>query len=120
MEGQFYEHLLTLLKSGEISKIVLQPHMELIPAFEKKGVKYRKMVYTPDFLVYRPDGTHEYIEIKGFAKADALLRRKFFNYKYPDDLSWIIGTKQVKGKFTVWEDYDEHKKAVRLRKKAKK
>lgn len=109
-----------LKAAGKITDIILQPHMELIPKFEKNGVKYRNMVYTPDFLVYYPDGSHVYIEVKGFSTIDAGLRRKLFNYKYPDDLQWVTGTVVRKHKFTVWRDYDEVQKERRERKKAKK
>ena len=119
MEAQYYEHLLELKEAGEITEIILQPHMELIPKFEKNGVKYRNMVYTPDFLVYKPDGTHEYIEVKGFSDVSALLRRKSFDYKYPDNLIWITGTHSVNKRFTEWRDYDEVQRERRERKKAK-
>lgn len=116
MEGMYYEHLLELLKSGEIIKIDLQPHMELIPAFERRGKKYRKMIYTPDFLVVRSDGSKVYIEIKGFAKTDALMRRKLFLYKYDEELIWITGTHKVNKKWTKWEDYDSVVKQRKLKK----
>lgn len=117
MEGQYFEYLLQLQSQGLITRIILQPHMEIIPAFIKYGRKHRKAVYTPDFLVYYHDGSHKYIEIKGFSKPDADLRRKMFDSKYDDELVWITGTAIVNGRYTQWLDYDEARKIKRERKK---
>ena len=120
MEGQYYEHLLELKEAGEITEIVLQPHMELVPKYEKYGNKYRHIVYTPDFYVEYANGTHEYIELKGYSTTDAMLRRRLFDYFYPkDDLRWITGIHQVHHRFTEWRDYDEVQRERKERKKAK-
>lgn len=118
MEKQYYEVLLEKQRLGEITEIILQPHMQIIDAFEKYGRKHRKAQYTPDFLVYYKDGSHAYIEIKGFSKPDADLRRKLFDSRYPlDNLVWIGGDACVKGQYTRWLDYDVLKKERAARKK---
>ena len=120
MELSQYEHLLEQQKQGIIKEIILQPSMEIIPAYTKYGRKIRKAIYTPDFLVYYTDGSHKYIEVKGFSKPDADLRRKLWDSKYPDELIWITGIKCVKGVYTEWVNYDDLKKIRRERRKAKK
>ena len=119
MEKQAYEHLLEQQKQGIIKEIILQPSMEIIPAYTKYGRKIRKAIYTPDFLVYYADGSHKYIEVKGFSKPDADLRRKLWDSKYPDELIWITGIKCVKGVYTEWVNYDDLKKIRRERRKAR-
>ena len=119
MELQYYEHLLELQKQGYISSIELQPHMVIIRAFEKYGKKHRKAVYTPDFLVHYADGTHAYIEVKGFSKPDADLRRKLFDSLYPDELIWVTGVERKNKRYTRWVNYDDLKVERRKRKKAK-
>jgi len=117
MELQYFELLNKLKEDGKITEIILQPHMQIIKPFEKYGKKIRKAQYTPDFLVYYPDGTHRYIEVKGFSKPDADLRRKLFDSQYPDNLMWVTGIKCVKRVYTQWVLYDDLKK---IRKEAKK
>jgi hypothetical protein len=120
MEAQYYEYLLEQQKIGNVTKIELQPHIEIIPAYEKYGRKIRKSIYSPDFLVFYSDGSHKYIEIKGVSKPDANLRRKLFDHQRADDLLWITGDKIVKGRYTEWKDYDDLRKERRERKKLKK
>ena len=117
MELQYYEELLKLQAIGEITQIILQPHVQIIAAFEKYGKKHRKAQYTPDFLCYYRDGSHKYIEVKGMSKPDADLRRKLFDSQYPDELLWVTGIKCVKGKYTEWVLYDDLKRIRRERKK---
>lgn len=120
MEAQYYEHLLERQKNGEITQIILQPKFEIIKAYTKYGRKIRKAEYTPDFLVYYPDGSHEYIEIKGLSDPAADLRRKLFDSIYPDNLKWITGINMVNKRYTGWLDYDEVRKLRREKRKAKK
>lgn len=119
MECQYYKVLLSLQAKGEITEIILQPHMQIIAAFEKYGKKHRKAQYTPDFLCYYKDGSHKYIEVKGFSKPDADLRRKLFDSQYPDELIWVTGVDCVKGVYTRWVFYDDLKKERSERRKAK-
>ena len=46
MELSQYEHLLEQQKQGLIKEIILQPSMEIIPAYTKYGRKIRKAIYT--------------------------------------------------------------------------
>ena len=119
MECCYFKELLKQKEQGLIKEIILQPSMEIIPAYTKYGRKIRKAIYTPDFLVFYEDGSHKYIEVKGFSKPDADLRRKLWDSKYPDELVWITGIKCVKGVYTEWVNYDDLKKIRRERRKAR-
>lgn len=120
MELQYFELLSSQKDKGEITEIILQPHMQIIAAYEKYGKKIRKAQYTPDFLVHYKDGSHKYIEVKGFSKPDADLRRKLFDSQYPDELIWVTGIKCFKGKYQEWVAYDDLKKIRKDAKKLKK
>jgi len=113
-EADYYLVLKELVKQGEIKNFSLQPKYELIPKFEKNGVKYRSMTYTPDFLVEHNDNQIEAVDVKGFGTQQGDMRRKLFDYLYPDiKLTWLSYSKKWGG----WVEYDELK---RLRKNNKK
>lgn len=76
-------------------------------------------MYTPDFMCYYRDGTHKYIEVKGFCKPDAALRRKLFDSKYPDELIWVTGIDCKKGKYQRFVPYDDLKKIRREKRRNK-
>ena len=116
LEEDYYLLLSERLQDGEISSFVIQPKYELIPKFEKLGIKYRATTYTPDFLINHIDGTKECIDVKGFGTLASDLRRKLFNYKYPEiKLTWISHCKKYGG----WLEYDELAKLRRENKKVK-
>ncbi len=65
-EDRYYDHhVLPRLLTGEIAACETQIEYELSPAFEYQGKKYRKHVYTPDFVLSYADGTKEIVEVKG-------------------------------------------------------
>jgi len=116
LEMKYYEHLKELKAKELIINFELQPRYELIPKFESKGKKYRRIEYVGDFLIYRIDGSCSVIDIKGMATETAKLKRKLFEYKHRDDgleLNWIVWSGGQ------WLDYDEVIKARAKRKKAK-
>ena len=119
MELQYYEYLMKLQESGEISRIELQPSMVIIKAYQKYGRTIRKAVYTSDFLVFYPDESHKYIEVKGMSDPAADLRRKLWDSQYPDELIWVTGVDCRNGKYTRWVEYDLLKKERRVRRKEK-
>jgi len=115
-EGMFYKYLLDLKAKSKIINFELQPKYELIHSFKYFGKIRRAITYTPDFLIYNLDGTEELIDIKGFSTQQGEMRRKLFEYKYPDiKLKWIARNK--KWGLDGWIDYDLLKKK---RKEAKK
>jgi hypothetical protein len=83
-EAEYYLAYKDMLERGEITWLELQPRFELIPAFTNHdGKKVRPCHYTADFKLTYPDGRQKIIEVKGFRTRDYVLRRKIFEYKYP-------------------------------------
>lgn len=117
-EAQYYMKLKKDMEKGEIINIELQPRFELQPKFSKYGKNYKAITYTPDFAVTYKCGKVEYIDIKGMSTQQGDMRRKMFDYKYPElTLKWI--SKSIKFGINGWIDYDELKKIRRDNKKVK-
>lgn len=117
-ESEFYLHLKELKESGEITDFMLQPKYELQPAFEKRGVKFRAIMYVADFLVYHTDGSEQVIDIKGMETADFKLKKKMFEYKFPQKLSLICKAPKYMAP-RQWVELDELKEIRKKRKKEK-
>lgn len=83
-EAEYYCKLKILKKAGEIKDFGLQPRFELQPAFEKNGVKYHPITYVADFVIVNNDGTTDVVDVKGYETQVFKIKRKLFEYKYPD------------------------------------
>lgn len=117
-ESYYYQYLLKLKAEGKIINFELQPKYELQPAFQKNGKKYRPIYYVADFLVYHNDGSEEVIDIKGMAVPVALLKRKEFDYHYPElKLTWLV--RNLKYGIDGWIEYDALKSIRSKNKKVK-
>ena len=101
-EADYYSDLIVRQDLGYITDLDVQPEFEIMKPFQLRKRKIRGMKYTPDF--YYKEGDQEHIvEVKGFARADYLMRRKLFLYMYGDN--YIFHEVKRKGKvFTdsVW------------------
>ncbi|MCW6075502.1 DUF1064 domain-containing protein [Clostridium sporogenes] len=118
-EGKYYEYLKKLKAQDKILNFELQPKYELQPGFKKNGKTYRAITYAPDFLIYHLDGTEELIDVKGMSTQQGELRKKIFDYKYPElKLTWL--SRSLKYSSTGWIEYDELKKIRRENKKCQK
>jgi len=92
-EMRYYEYLKDLKAKEKILNFELQPKYILLEAFKYMGKKRQAMTYTPDYLVYYLDGTEELIDVKGFSTQMGLMRRKLFEYFYPNiKLTWIASS----------------------------
>lgn len=115
-EGKYYEYLKKLKSQGKILNFELQPKYELQPSFKKMGKQYRAITYAPDFLIYHIDGSEELIDIKGMSTQQGEMRRKMFEFKYPElKLTWIA--RSLKYGKDGWIDYDKLNKIRRENKK---
>jgi hypothetical protein len=105
-EGLYYEHLKELERAKVISYFVCHPKYELQPKFEKNGVKYRQISYIADFEVTYPDGKIEVVDVKPTFLLEAFkLKRKLFEYKYPQlEIKCVTYTKKY-----GWETHKENK-----------
>ncbi|EPY6430842.1 DUF1064 domain-containing protein [Clostridium sporogenes] len=118
-EGRYYLYLKELKAKDKILNFERQPKYELQPSFKKYGKTHRAITYAPDFLIYHLDGSEELIDVKGTETQQGNMRRKMFDYKYPDSkLTWISRSLQYSS--TGWIEYDELKKIRRENKKCKK
>lgn len=118
LELRYYRDvLLPLVESGEVVEYELQRPYELQPKFVHDGRTVQAIKYVADFYVKYRDGHEEVIDIKGFADATALLKRKLFWYKFPELNYYWLSYSGVDG---GWIEYEDLKKARAERRKAKK
>lgn len=83
-EARRYQELKLLQKAGEISELELQPKFTLQPTFRKNGKTHRSITYKADFR-YKDKGGNVVIEdFKGFETKDFIIKKKLFEYQYPD------------------------------------
>lgn len=87
------------------------------PKFRKNGKAYQEINYIADFKIYNKDGSVEIIDIKGFETTDFRLKKKMFEYKYPE-LTLVCLT-YVK-KYGGWIETDKLKKIRKENKKKNK
>lgn len=83
-EAEYYCQLKLLKRAGEIKGFGLQPRYELQPKFRKNGKKYRPITYIADFVISNNDGTTEIVDVKGVETQVFKIKKKMFEYKYPD------------------------------------
>lgn len=86
-EADYYCQLKLLKRAGEIRDFGLQPRYELQPTFKKDGTTHRSITYVADFVVVNNDGTTDVIDVKAAKnfKTDVYkIKKKLFEYKYPD------------------------------------
>lgn len=118
LELRYYRDvLLPLVESGDVVEYELQKPYELQPKFVHDGRTVQAIKYVADFYIKYADGREEVVDIKGFADATALLKRKLFWYTFPElNYYWLCFSLTDGG----WIRYEELKKARAARKKAKK
>lgn len=116
LEMKYYRDVLCpKVANGEIVKYELQKPYELQPKFKYEGKTVRAITYVADFFVVYKDGHEEVIDTKGCPDSVAILKKKMFNFKYPNvNYKWITWVK----KFGGWIEYEEYKKLKREEKKS--
>lgn len=103
-EAMYYLGLLADKRKGLVKDIELQPRFELLPKFEKNGVKFRAVVYVADFKVTYSDGRTEIVDIKGGKLTkDFVIKRKMFENNY--DEFHLLLLKYSPGGFVLHEQY---------------
>lgn len=95
-ESKYYSELKTRERAGEILFFRLQPMYMLQEAFEKDGIKHRKIEYVADFEIHHKDGSIETIDVKGMQTQVFKIKQKLFDKRYPHKLTLV---KWEKGRF---------------------
>jgi hypothetical protein len=116
LEFKYYKYLLELQEQGKVKQIELQPKYQLQPKYKRQcdGKSILPIYYVSDFRVTYSDDSIMVVDTKGQPDNIAILKRKMFEYLYPDvDFHWLAWSKQDGG----WIAYDE---LVKLRKQRKK
>ena len=86
----YVKYLLPLKDSGVVKNITLQPKFELQPKFTKNDKRVLPINYVADFEIEYSDGRVEIWDAKGMPTPDAKIKRKMFDYVYPDKvLRWV-------------------------------
>lgn len=121
-ESLYYLLLKSQKEAGFIKDFELQPKYELVPKFEYQGKKRRAITYTPDYNIIHFDNSITAVDVKsiGTATQQGTLRRKLFEYRYPNiELVWVCRNLKH-GDKDGWIRYENLKKIYRDNKKKKK
>lgn len=83
LEADRYCELKLLQRAGKITDLKLQPAFELLPSFRKNGTTYRGIYYKADFS-YTLNGKTIIEDTKGYRTEAYCLKKKLFEYRYPE------------------------------------
>jgi hypothetical protein len=114
LESKYYLYLKDAKMKGLLNDFELQKEYILQPAFKKNGKSFREIKYVADFLVYDLKGNVHIIDTKGLETAEFKIKRKLFEYVYPELSLQVI--KYVK-KYGGWISIDEYKMKKRKEKR---
>jgi hypothetical protein len=123
MEADYYQFLKEEVKAGRVLRFEMQVQYLLQEGFTKYDRKIRPINYVSDFDVWYADGSFKVIDVKGKETKDFMLKRKMFDFRYPELTLQLVKIKDRKLmlKPEGWVDFDEDKKAkARSRREAKK
>lgn len=85
LEAKRFQELKILEQAGLIKDLVLQPTYELIPSFKKDNKTIRKCTYKVDFSYFDIELNKTIVEdTKGFKTNVYMLKKKMFEYNYPN------------------------------------
>lgn len=80
LELKYAKILQFRLEAGDILNYEYEPE-----TFYFEGIKRGVTNYKPDFKVYKNDGSHYYIEVKGYLDAKSKTKIKRFRKYFPDE-----------------------------------
>ena len=86
MEAQYYVFLLKEQKAGKIKYFSMQESFELQPSFVNKftGRSTQSINYVADYVIVYLDDSIEVIDVKGKETPEFKIKKKLFEYMYPD------------------------------------
>lgn len=84
-EANRYCELKMLERAGKIKDLELQHQFVLQPPFRKNGKLIRAITYVADFTYYDLEKMKNVVEdVKGYKTDVYALKKKIFEYQYPD------------------------------------
>lgn len=83
-EANYYTKLLALMAAGVVTRIKRQPVYLIQEGYRKNGKAVRKIEYVADFEVEYASGRTEIVDVKGMKTDVYRLKKKLFEYKYPN------------------------------------
>ena len=117
-EANYARYLEYLKKNNRIRDWFHEPK-RFIFSEVKRGIKS----YLPDFKVYRENGTHFWVEVKGFMDSKSKTKIKRFRKYFPDETLLIVDktwfTKNSKAISIVCDGW-EHPVTIKKKKKENK
>ena len=123
-ELQFLKEFIEVkMVSGEIIKWERQVKFTLQEGFTYKGKKVLPITYIADYIIYWNDGTRTVVDVKGNPDQVAKLKKKLFQYKYPEeDYVWMC--RSIKycedgSNWLLYEDLEKKRKEDKKKKKGK-
>ena len=121
VEYRFYVYLLSKQEKGIVKNIIIQPKYLLQEMYVKYGKKVLPIYYISDFEVEYENGDIITYDVKGMSTPDFILKKKIFDYKYPDKILRVINYSKIDGndENEGWCDVKVIEKGRKERKKAK-
>lgn len=114
LECKYYIHLKGLCEKGIVKDFELQKKFELQPGFKKNGKSIRPIEYITDFVVTYADGRKEIVDTKGMITPDFAIKKKLFEYKFPDMELKLVTFSKIDG---GWIELSQLKKDRTKRRK---
>ena len=118
MEAQYYVYLLQQVKNGAVKEFLMQEPFELQPKFVNKftGRSTQSITYVADFVLFYPNDNVEVIDVKGKETPEFKIKKKLFEYMYPDIYFKCL---QFDAKKKEWIDLHPPTKAMQKKTKKK-
>lgn len=92
-EARYARYLETLKSTGAILEWLHEPQ-----TFWFEKIKRGTRSYLPDFKVIQPDGSHYWVEVKGYFDAKSLTKIKRFHKYYPEEKLIVVSKEWFDGK----------------------
>lgn len=118
-EADYYLYLLEQKEKEKIDHFELQPTFELQPSFKKNGKLFRKIEYIADFEVFHLDGRIDVIDVKGMITPEFSLKRKLFEFKFPDKELILMKYVEKYGGWITMDEWKSYKKNDKKKNKKK-
>lgn len=83
-EAKYYAQLKILKACGDVKEFEIQPTYVLQEGYKRGKRKVQPITYKADFLVTYKNGQQEVIDVKGAKTEVYRIKKKLFEYRYPD------------------------------------